>query len=224
MQCRHRVPCSLDTSRCFNIHQLVATTPTLPGALGRRRVNAQESGETPSWHRCNPAITHTEEYLQALVYPNTPTSIIHSIKAKKRYVLCTSCLLCCSRSSTWLRSLTDRRRPLKFMGMSACSLASQRPTFLSPSPDFFSPRHIQTCATTNAVYPRVVLNSPSFRVHTPDADIDVLCLAPQHCSREAFFTSFCAILHAHPEVDELFPVPEAYTPVSSSLLYILRPV
>lgn len=52
------------------------------------------------------------------------------------------------------------------------------------------------------------------RVHTPDADIDVLCLAPRHCSREAFFTSFCEILRNHAEIDELFPVPEAYTPVS----------
>lgn len=52
------------------------------------------------------------------------------------------------------------------------------------------------------------------RVHTPDADIDVLCLAPRHCSRDAFFTSFCEMLGDHPEIDELFPVPEAYTPVS----------
>ncbi|CAM9894655.1 unnamed protein product, partial [Scytosiphon promiscuus] len=50
-------------------------------------------------------------------------------------------------------------------------------------------------------------------VHTPDADIDVLCLAPRHCSRDAFFTSFCEMLANHPEIDELFPVPEAYTPV-----------
>ncbi|CAN0014987.1 unnamed protein product, partial [Ectocarpus sp. 12 AP-2014] len=50
-------------------------------------------------------------------------------------------------------------------------------------------------------------------VHTPDADIDVLCLAPRHCSRESFFTSFCQILRNHTEIDELFPVPEAYTPV-----------
>ncbi|CAM9923395.1 unnamed protein product, partial [Ectocarpus sp. 4 AP-2014] len=51
------------------------------------------------------------------------------------------------------------------------------------------------------------------RVQTPDADIDVLCLAPRHCSRESFFTSFCQILRNHTEIDELFPVPEAYTPV-----------
>ncbi|CAM9353057.1 unnamed protein product [Ascophyllum nodosum] len=50
-------------------------------------------------------------------------------------------------------------------------------------------------------------------VHTPDADIDVLCLAPRHCTREAFFSSFCSMLDVHPEVEELFPVPEAYTPV-----------
>lgn len=56
--------------------------------------------------------------------------------------------------------------------------------------------------------PRVV------RVHTPDADIDVLCLAPQHCTRDAFFTSFCGMLRDHSEVEELFPVPDAYTPVS----------
>lgn len=42
----------------------------------------------------------------------------------------------------------------------------------------------------------------------------MLCLAPRHCSREAFFTSFCDILRNHAEIDELFPVPEAYTPVS----------
>lgn len=59
------------------------------------------------------------------------------------------------------------------------------------------------------------------RVHTPDADIDVLCLAPRHCSREAFFTSFCEILRNHAEVDELFPVPEAYTPVSRLLMVML---
>lgn len=56
---------------------------------------------------------------------------------------------------------------------------------------------------------------PLPRVHTPDADIDVLCLAPRHCTREAFFTSFCDMLEEHPEVEELFPVPEAYTPVSA---------
>ncbi|CAM9901978.1 unnamed protein product, partial [Sphacelaria rigidula] len=50
-------------------------------------------------------------------------------------------------------------------------------------------------------------------VHTPDADIDVLCLAPQHCRREDFFSTFVGMLRDHPEVDELFPVPEAYTPV-----------
>lgn len=45
----------------------------------------------------------------------------------------------------------------------------------------------------------------------------MLCLAPRHCSREAFFTSFCDMLRNHPEVDELFPVPEAYTPVRADL-------
>lgn len=61
-------------------------------------------------------------------------------------------------------------------------------------------------------------------MHTPDADIDVLCLAPKHCTREAFFTSFCAKLAEHPEVDELFPVPEAYTPVSRAcVLSFLHP-
>lgn len=51
-------------------------------------------------------------------------------------------------------------------------------------------------------------------VHTPDADVDVLLICPKHCTREDFFTSFCLeVIAPRADVSELFPVPEAYTPV-----------
>ncbi|CAM9941991.1 unnamed protein product [Phaeothamnion confervicola] len=50
-------------------------------------------------------------------------------------------------------------------------------------------------------------------VHTPDADIDILLLGPRHCSRHDFFRSFVGLLSRRADVEELFPVSEAYTPV-----------
>ncbi|KAG5177475.1 Poly(A) polymerase central domain-containing protein [Tribonema minus] len=51
-------------------------------------------------------------------------------------------------------------------------------------------------------------------VNTPDADIDCLLLCPRHCAREDFFNSFCRdYLATRDDVSEVFPVPEAYTPV-----------
>ncbi|CAM9270505.1 unnamed protein product, partial [Discosporangium mesarthrocarpum] len=55
--------------------------------------------------------------------------------------------------------------------------------------------------------------SYNLKVHTPDADIDILLLAPRHCTREDFFTSLCDKLGDRTDVKELFPVPGAYTPV-----------
>uniref|UniRef100_A0A7S1U691 polynucleotide adenylyltransferase n=1 Tax=Phaeomonas parva TaxID=124430 RepID=A0A7S1U691_9STRA len=55
----------------------------------------------------------------------------------------------------------------------------------------------------------------SFRlgVHAPDSDVDVLCVAPRHVTREDFFTSFVSLLYRRPDASEVLPVPEAYTPV-----------
>lgn len=50
-------------------------------------------------------------------------------------------------------------------------------------------------------------------VHSPDADIDLLCIAPRHCRRDLFFTTFCQLLAHTPGVEEIFPVPDAFTPV-----------
>lgn len=61
--------------------------------------------------------------------------------------------------------------------------------------------------------PLKIFGSYRLNVHTPDADIDVLCVAPKHVTRADFFTSFVAMLAARPDVSMLFPVPEAYTPV-----------
>ncbi|KAJ2349073.1 polynucleotide adenylyltransferase [Coemansia sp. RSA 2673] len=55
----------------------------------------------------------------------------------------------------------------------------------------------------------------SFRlgVHNTGADIDTLCVAPSHVTREDFFTIMVELLKGRSEVDELTPVPNAYVPV-----------
>lgn len=50
-------------------------------------------------------------------------------------------------------------------------------------------------------------------VHAKGADIDTLCVAPQHVDRSDFFSVFYAMLGANPEVSELTQVPDAYVPV-----------
>jgi poly(A) polymerase len=50
-------------------------------------------------------------------------------------------------------------------------------------------------------------------VHSRGADIDTLCVAPQHVDRGDFFTKFYEMLQNVPEVTELTQVPDAYVPV-----------
>lgn len=50
-------------------------------------------------------------------------------------------------------------------------------------------------------------------VHAKGADIDTLCVAPQHVDRGDFFGFFYEMLEAHPEVTNLTQVPDAYVPV-----------
>jgi len=45
------------------------------------------------------------------------------------------------------------------------------------------------------------------------SDIDALCLAPRHISRESFFSDLVAKLVKHPDVADLTPVEGAYTPI-----------
>ena len=72
-----------------------------------------------------------------------------------------------------------------------------------------SPMRDKSAATT-------LLSFGSYRlgVHTPDADVDCLVLAPPHLSRDDFFSSFVVdVLKGNTRVTELHPVPTAYTPV-----------
>ncbi|XP_066148379.1 poly(A) polymerase type 3 isoform X1 [Euwallacea fornicatus] len=50
-------------------------------------------------------------------------------------------------------------------------------------------------------------------VHSKGADIDALCVAPKHVSRNEFFNSFYELLKEQSEVTELRAVEEAFVPV-----------
>lgn len=50
-------------------------------------------------------------------------------------------------------------------------------------------------------------------VHGKGADIDTLCVTPQHVERSDFFGHFYKMLQAHPDVSDLTQVPDAYVPV-----------
>eukprot|EP00628_Pelagophyceae_sp_CCMP2097_P035172 CAMPEP_0184281262 /NCGR_PEP_ID=MMETSP0977-20130417/60690_1 /TAXON_ID=483370 /ORGANISM="non described non described, Strain CCMP2097" /LENGTH=519 /DNA_ID=CAMNT_0026587241 /DNA_START=39 /DNA_END=1594 /DNA_ORIENTATION=+ len=52
-------------------------------------------------------------------------------------------------------------------------------------------------------------------VHSPDADIDVVLVAPRHCTRDAFFGSLVKRLSAAQNIGagRVMPVRDAYTPV-----------
>lgn len=58
-----------------------------------------------------------------------------------------------------------------------------------------------------------IFGSQKLRVHSPEADMDILCVAPSYVSRYDFFTSFCQMLETLEGVSLLLPIPEAYTPV-----------
>jgi len=47
----------------------------------------------------------------------------------------------------------------------------------------------------------------------PGSDIDSLCVAPQHITRNAFFQGLVAKLQEHPDVTDIAPVPDAYVPI-----------
>lgn len=50
-------------------------------------------------------------------------------------------------------------------------------------------------------------------VHSTGADIDTLCVTPQHVERSDFFELFYSMLEANSEVTNLTQVPDAYVPV-----------
>ena len=50
-------------------------------------------------------------------------------------------------------------------------------------------------------------------VHATGADIDTLCVAPQHVDRSDFFTTFYKMLEENANVTNLTQVPDAYVPV-----------
>ena len=58
-----------------------------------------------------------------------------------------------------------------------------------------------------------IFGSTRLGVHTPDADIDALCVAPSYIDRGDFFGSFCLMMKGREDIGMLSAVPDAYTPV-----------
>ena len=58
-----------------------------------------------------------------------------------------------------------------------------------------------------------IFGSQRLGVHNSSADIDILCIAPQFCSRDDFFEKFCDALRNHKDTSLVFAIPDAYTPV-----------
>ena len=58
-----------------------------------------------------------------------------------------------------------------------------------------------------------IFGSQRLNVHTPDSDIDILCVTPTFVSRDDFFSSFCSRLALVEGLVNLNVLPEAYTPV-----------
>ena len=54
------------------------------------------------------------------------------------------------------------------------------------------------------------------RVHEPGADIDSICVAPNHCTREDFFDTLKAMLLEHPQVENLRSVETAVVPIRAA--------
>eukprot|EP00956_Cyclotella_meneghiniana_P024340 scaffold48769_cov96-Cyclotella_meneghiniana.AAC.4 len=72
-----------------------------------------------------------------------------------------------------------------------------------------------TLSSADNTVPPLLLSFGSYRlgVHTPDADVDCLVLAPPHVTRDHFFGGWVEILKGDARVTELQPVASAYTPV-----------
>jgi poly(A) polymerase len=58
-----------------------------------------------------------------------------------------------------------------------------------------------------------LFGSTRLGVNAPDADIDCLCISPRGITREDFFNSFGIQLERRMDVEGVYPVPEAFTPV-----------
>ncbi|CAK9041003.1 Nuclear poly(A) polymerase 1 (PAP(I)) (Poly(A) polymerase I) (Polynucleotide adenylyltransferase 1) [Durusdinium trenchii] len=58
----------------------------------------------------------------------------------------------------------------------------------------------------------VTVGSYRLGVVQPGSDMDTLCIAPPHVSREAFFTAFLKKLEHHSHVTDCVPIPGAFEP------------
>ena len=105
--------------------------------------------------------------------------------------------------------IQNRRRVMKSLDNMLCNW-SESLTPTASYADMLTSRK-QVNEKINRPY---LLSFGSYRlgVHTPDADVDCLVLAPPHIQRQDFFDSWITVLK-NANVDDLHPVATAYTPV-----------
>ena len=83
---------------------------------------------------------------------------------------------------------------------------------------------VRTVCVAKSIYPDeeaaaeaggTIFVSGSFKlgVNSPDGDIDAICIAPRHVTREDFFGSLPPLLKQHPGCTEILPIPEAKVPI-----------
>lgn len=108
--------------------------------------------------------------------------------------------------------IQNRRRIMKRLDSMLCAWSDTLLPTTSYADMLTSSNMSSSNSSTNHPY---LLSFGSYRlgVHTPDADVDCLVLAPPHIQRHDFFTSWISVLKNDAEVGELHPVATAYTPV-----------
>ena len=135
-------------------------------------------------------------------YANIDTNDVadhHEQLTKSLHELCISRNLIESSSG-----IQKRRRVMKDLEHMLCAWTDS----LLPGSPSYDDNMISPTKTDKTTSPSL-LSFGSYRlgVHTPDADVDCLVLAPPHVTREDFFGSWVDVLKGEERATELHPVP-----------------
>ena len=68
----------------------------------------------------------------------------------------------------------------------------------------------------------ITFGSYRLKVHRPGSDLDCLALSPSFCKREDFFNSLTKLLSTYSEIEDIHPIPSAFTPVIKFRLHSVQ--